>query len=111
MASFFRMGRQPDTFVLTVGFEGYGAANGMNAPTLETYEAKVEWDGEEPTQDVLQRLLDAERSLPFDTRGQTVHVTLDIDENSVSTGFGSGTNSPSTAQPQNHKRTDSGSIL
>ena len=52
MSSFFRMGRQPDTFALVVGFEGYVAASDGVPPRLETHEARVEWESEERAEDV-----------------------------------------------------------
>ena len=108
MSSFFRMGRQPDTFALVVGFEGYVAASDGVPPRLETHEARVEWDSEERAEDVFARLLEAERALPFDTSGQVAVVELVVDEHAASTS-GSGSTSP--AGDIRHKRTDSGGLL
>ena len=108
MSSFFRMGRQPDTFALVVGFEGYVAASDGVPPRLETHEARVEWESEERAEDVFARLLEAERALPFDTSGQVAVVELVVDETAASTG-GSGSTSP--AGDNRHKRTDSGGLL
>ena len=108
MSSFFRMGRQPDTFALVVGFEGYVAASDGVAPRLETHEARVEWESEERAEDVFARLLEAERALPFDTSGQVAVVELVVDEHAASTS-GSGSTSP--AGDIRHKRTDSGGLL
>ena len=108
MSSFFRMGRQPDTFALVVGFEGYVAASDGAPPRLETREARVEWESEERAEDVFARLLEAERALPFDTSGQVADVELVVDEHAASTS-GSGSTSP--AGDNRHKRTDSGGLL
>ena len=108
MSSFFRMGRQPDTFALVVGFEGYVAASDGVPPRLETHEARVEWESEERAEDVFARLLEAERALPFDTSGQVAVVELVVDEHAASTS-GSGSTSP--AGDIRHKRTDSGGLL
>ena len=108
MSSFFRMGRQPDTFALVVGFEGYVAASDGAPPRLETHEARVEWESEERAEDVFARLLEAERALPFDTSGQMAVVELVVDEHAASTS-GSGSTSP--AGDDRHKRTDSGGLL
>jgi hypothetical protein len=108
MSSFFRMGRQPDTFALVVGFEGYVAASDGVPPRLETHEARVEWESEERAEDVFARLLEAERALPFDTSGQVAAVELVVDEHAASTS-GSGSTSP--AGDVRHKRTDSGGLL
>ena len=108
MSSFFRMGRQPDTFALVVGFEGYVAASDGVPPRLETHEARVEWESEERAEDVFARLLEAERALPFDTSGQVAVVELVVDEHAASTS-GSGSTSP--AGDNRHKRTDSGGLL
>ncbi len=108
MSSFFRMGRQPDTFALVVGFEGYVAASDGVPPRLETHEARVEWESEERAEDVFARLLEAERALPFDTSGQVAVVELVVDEHAASTS-GSGSTSP--AGDVRHKRTDSGGLL
>ena len=108
MSSFFRMGRQPDTFALVVGFEGYVAASDGVPPRLETHEARVEWESEERAEDVFARLLEAERALPFDTSGQVAVVELVVDETAASTS-GSGSTSP--AGDNRHKRTDSGGLL
>ena len=90
MSSFFRMGRQPDTFALVVGFEGYVAASDGVPPRLETHEARVEWDSEERAEDVFARLLEAERALPFDTSGQVAVVELVVDEHAARARAGRG---------------------
>lgn len=107
--SFFRMGRQPDTFALVVGFEGYVVSEG-NAPgggVLELHQARVEWDGDARGEDVLVKLRDAERGLPFDVTGDVVRVRLGVDEYAID---GHGEHVSQTNQGE-HKRTDSGSIL
>ena len=101
MSSFFRMGRQPDTFALVVGFEGYVAASDGVPPRLETHEARVEWESEERAEDVFARLLEAERALPFDTSGQVAVVELVVDEHAASTS-GSGSTSPAGTLAQTH---------